>query len=72
MEQRFEVITYGVDYKCEACPTGVMMAHEKDKFFMQGEAMLIRHSCTVCGARIDLATKYPSIQHERNPWKARG
>lgn len=72
MEQRFEVITYGVDYKCESCPTGVMIAHNKDMFSMQGEAVLIRHSCDVCGARLDMANKYPAIRHDRDPSKPRG
>jgi hypothetical protein len=68
MEMQYEVKAVGIRYACDVggC-TGEMnvVANGADIFVMDSPTLLIRHVCTVCGTKMELPDKYPTIRHYR-------
>jgi len=63
-ERKFEVKTFGVDYICDDCNSGLM---EYTGTMLTVNPPLFQHKCNSCGSVKNLSQKYPNTIIERVP-----
>jgi hypothetical protein len=61
-EQTFELIPYGVRYQCDACGEGEMKSAGLPDVTMWKPPVRYPHECDGCGAKADLAERYPTVR----------
>lgn len=64
-EQKFELKAVGVDYVCDNCGDGVMVA--TGSFALMSDPPQWQHSCNKCGHPRAFFEKYPTVRFERAP-----
>jgi DNA-directed RNA polymerase subunit RPC12/RpoP len=61
-ERHYEVQPYGVDYICDECGRGAMVAGQ---LILKGVLPQWEHTCVNCGRTAALPAQYPTIRWER-------